>query len=321
MTPAESCDDGGRPDVSVVIPCLNEEDNVEPIAAAVAREFERQPFSYEILFIDNASTDGTVALIKAMAAGDPRIKLIANLRNFGQMRSPTYGIYNARGRAVIGMCADFQDPPALIGPLLDRWRSGAKIVLAVRESERGSPLKRLGRAVGYFYLRHFADYPVIPNATGFGLYDREVVDCLKRWNEPEPFFRGMLVESGFAIETISYPRANRMAGQSKNNLFRLLDFMLSAISSSSKKMLRAPFVMAAVSLLAACATLLLALVLALYGRPFVGAIWAFVIELQFVFLFGFLGLLGDQIRLISERTRNVPLVIEKERVNFDVPER
>jgi len=308
-----------HPDVSIVIPCLNEEENVEAIAAAVTEEMASQPFSYELLFIDNASTDRTVPLIKGMIARDGRIKLIVNARNFGQMRSPTHAIFSAHAtRAIISLCADFQDPPSLIGPLLDRWQKGAKIVLGVRESEPGDAIKRLARGVGYYVLSQFADYPVIPDATGFGLYDREVVDCLARWNEPEPFFRGMLVESGYRLETISFPRAERAAGQSKNGLFDLAGFMISALTGSSKKLLRLPFTLAALAFAVAFGTGIWALVCAIAGASALVPVCLTGLELQLGLLFGCLGLVGDQVRIISDRTRNTPLVVEKERVNFDV---
>jgi hypothetical protein len=196
------------PEVSVVIPCFNEEENVAAIAGAVAAELATLKADYEIIFIDTASTDDTVERVMALCAADTRIKLIANNRNYGQMRSPTHGIYQATGRSVIAMCADFQDPPALIGRFVTRWREGASIVLGVRASEKTSLGLGLARGLAYRFLGQFADYQVIPGATGFGIYDRRVVDTLAQWNEPEPFFRGMLVESGFPIEIIPYDSAS-----------------------------------------------------------------------------------------------------------------
>lgn len=303
-------------DVSVVLPCLNEEANVVGIAEAVAEALQRARASYEIIFIDNGSTDNTVPLIKSMCAGDSRIRLIVNNRNYGQMRSPTHGIYQASGKAIIGMCADFQDPPALLETFITRWRAGARIVLGVRKSEKSSLISRFFRTVGYGFLRRFADYPVIPGATGFGLYDREVVDCLARWREPEPFFRGMLVESGFNLEIIPYNRPQRAGGRSKNNIGSILSFGLSALASSSKELLRLPFYVAIAASILTAVTLLAATASALLGGAVGGFLLVALIEVNFILLFGFLGLIGEQIRLISERTRNTPLVIEKERVNF-----
>src|SRR5665213_1729805 len=155
-------------DISVLIPCLNEEENVLPIAAAIAAELEKVGVSYDIIFIDNGSDDGTIDLIKGLCARDERVRLIVNNKNFGQMRSPTYGIYQTTGKAVIGISADFQDPPSLIGELIARWRAGTRIVLGVRQSEKTSLVLRFIRAVGYGFFARFGDYRVIPGATGFG---------------------------------------------------------------------------------------------------------------------------------------------------------
>lgn len=304
------------PDLSVVIPCRNEEDNAEAIAAAVIAELEPLGVSFDIMFIDNESQDRTVEIIRGMCSRDARIKLIVNTRNFGQMRSPTHGIFAARGRAVVGMCADFQDPPTLLPRFVERWRAGTPIVLGVREAEESGFILSLTRRLSYLLAKSFGDYPIIPNATGFGLYDRKVVDAIKAMNEPEPFFRGMLVETGFLLETITYSRPQRARGKSNNNFFALLDFAVAGLTASSKRLLRVPLY---IGVLGAFVTLLMGIggVLAFFlDRPIAGWLIAMVIQAQFAMLFGFLGLMGDHIRLISDRTRKTPLVIERERVNF-----
>ena len=305
-----------KSDVSVIIPCLNEEENVVQIVAAVSKELAAAEVTYEIIIIDNASVDRTVALAKGLCEADSRVRLIVNNRNYGQMRSPAHAIYQSRGRAVIGIGADFQDPPELIGEFIARWRAGAPIVLAVRASEDSSMFLKGLRGLGYGFFSRFADYPVIPGATGFGLYSREVVDQLARWREPEPFFRGMLVESGYDIATIPYVRPPRAAGETKNNVWTLLSFALSGVAGSSKNLLRLPLYVAALTALAAAAALLAAPVAAVLGATPWPWIWLAIIELNFAMVFFFAGLIGEQVRVISERTRNVPLVIEKERVNF-----
>ncbi|WP_339914164.1 glycosyltransferase family 2 protein [uncultured Brevundimonas sp.] len=308
----------GAPDVSVVIPCYNEQENVEAIVAAVGDELQRTNVTYEIVLIDNASTDQTVNLALKLCAVDSRVKLIANNRNYGQLRSPTYGIFQATGRAVIAMCADFQDPPSLLGVFIEKWKAGAPIVLGIGsgEGQQTSALHGLIRNTAYGFLNRFADYQVIPGATGFGIYDRKVVDELARWNEPEPFFRGMLVESGYDITLVPYERPGRAAGKSKNNWGTLIKFGLSGLAASSKDLLRLPFYVAvAVGGLSAL-TVLGAIVALILGSG--TGLWmiALLVEVGFGLLFVFLGLLGEQVRLISERTRSTPLVIEKLRVNF-----
>jgi len=305
-----------EPEISVVVPCYNEQENAAAMAAAIIAQLEPITSSFDILFIDNASSDDTVAIIKGMCATDPRIRLIVNTRNFGQMRSPTHMVYTARGRAVIGICADFQDPPEMIPAFVERWRAGADIVLGVRKSEATTLVTGLFRRLSYWFACTFGDYPLIPNATGFGLYDQKVVRQISAMNEPEPFFRGMLVETGYRIETLTYERPLRARGLSSNTFFVLLDFALSSLSSFSKKIVRVPFFIGA----AMCGLAVIAVIAAIINLFLGGAVtfWliAAAIELQLGVLFVFLGILGDQVRLISERTRRTPLVFERERVNF-----
>ncbi|NCP14021.1 MAG: glycosyltransferase family 2 protein [Sphingomonadales bacterium] len=305
-----------RPEVSVVIPCRNEEANAALIAAAVIEQIEGMTSSLEIIFIDNASTDRTVDVIRGLCARDPRIRLIVNSRNFGQMRSPTHGIYAAHGKAVIGMCADFQDPPALLPEFIRRWRAGTPIVLGVRQSEKSGAVLNAVRELSYLLQKTFGDYQTIPNATGFGLYERKVVEAIKAMNEPEPFFRGLLVETGFDIETIAYARPPRGGGKSNNNFFTLLDFALNGLAGSSKKLLRAPLYVAFFMGLLTLFCLGGAVFAAIFGRSVQLWLFAAAIEAQFCMIFAFFGLIGVQIKLISERTRNQALVLERERVNF-----
>lgn len=304
------------PDVSIVIPTRNEEENALPIAEAVIRQMEATGLSFDVIFIDNASQDRTVELLRGLCARDPRVRLIVNTRDFGQMRSPTHAIFQATGRAVINMCADFQDPPELIGEFVRRWQAGADIVLGVRASEENSVGLSAARSSAYWFFEKFGDYPVIPNATGFGLYTRRVVRQIERLKEPEPFFRGMLVETGFHIDTISYPRPPRAGGQSNNNFFALLDFTLSGLAGSSKRLVRVPFYLGVLGAVMAVLMLLGGLAAFLLGKPIASWLIAAVVQGELALLFAFLGLVGDQVRLISERSRQTPLVIERERINF-----
>ncbi len=304
------------PEISVVLACRNEQDNAEAIAAAVIAVLEPVAESFELIFIDNESQDRTVEIIKRMCARDPRIRLIVNTRNFGQMRSPTHGIYQASGRAVISMCSDFQDSPDLLPEFIRRWRAGVAIVLGVRQSEKSGAILTFMRGMSYRLQKQFGDYPIIPNATGFGIYDRRVVDSIRALNEPEPFFRGLLVETGYALETIAFKRPPRAGGKSNNNFFTLLDFALNGLAGSSKNLLRAPLYVAFFIMLVTAVSLLGAGVALFTGHSWQLWLFATLLESQFGMLFLFLGLLGVQVALVSERTRNQPLVIERERVNF-----
>ncbi len=305
-----------QPEITVVLACRNEEDNAEAIAAAVIAELETVSENFDLIFIDNESQDRTVEIVRGICAREPRVKLIVNTRNYGQMRSPTHGIYEAGGRAIISMCSDFQDRPDLLPEFVRRWRAGTPIVLGVRESEKSGAALGFMRELSYKLQKSFGDYPIIPNATGFGIYDRRVVDAIRALNEPEPFFRGLLVETGFKIETIPFKRPERAGGKSNNNFFTLLDFALNGLAGSSKRLLRAPLYVAFAMGLLTATCLVGALIAGFTGRSVQLWLLAAMLEGQFCLLFMFLGLLGVQTALISERTRNQPLVLERERLNF-----
>ena len=305
-----------HPEISVVIPCLNEEENAEAIARAVILNLETVTDDFEIIFIDNGSTDRTAEIVRGLCRTDARVRLIVNTRNFGQYRSPAHALYQARGKGIIGIAADFQDPPELIPQLVTRWRDGADIVLGVSETKSGSQIYRAIRALSYDLQRKFGDYPVVPNATGFGIYDQKAIRAIADLNEPEPFVRGMLVETGYSIETVEFTRPARAAGTSKNGLFSLLDFALTGLAYSSKGLLRAPLYFSFIAMAAVVVTVLGAAWSIFFGANPRMWMFAALLELQFGLLFLFLGILGVQVRLISDRTRGTPLVIERERVNF-----
>lgn len=303
-------------ELSIVIPCYNEEANVVAMYEAVTAEAVRHVRHHEIVFIDNCSTDATRALLRDICARDPRVRAILNNRNYGQMRSPTYGIYQAEGAAVIAMCCDFQDPPELIGEFVRQWRAGAQIVMGQRRSEKVSPLLGVARRGGYAFLGRFADYPVIPGATGFGLYVREAVDMFASWNEPEPFVRGMAVESGYRIAVVPFDRPARAGGTSSNNFWTLLSFALSGLAGSAKSLLRLPLILAIyMSLFTVLLGIATVIRLVVVGYTPLMIVLTILIGLFSVLLL-FIGLIADQLRLLVERSRNVPLVIEEERLNF-----
>src|SRR4029078_3626252 len=303
-------------ELSFVIPCYNEEANVVAMYEAVTTEAEKHASSHEIIFIDNCSTDRTRELLRELCARDPRVRAIFNNRNYGQMRSPTYAIYQTEGAAVIAMCCDFQDPPALIPEMIAQWRAGAQIVLGKRRSEKAGIILGLARKTGYAFFNRFGDYPLIPGATGFGLFDRKVVDMLASWNEPEPFFRGMLIESGYRLAVIPYDRPVRAGGRSSNNYGALLNFALSGVGGSAKGLLPLQLIFAIYLCVFAFALGVLTLLRFLtHGYSPALLILTFVVGL-FAVLLLCLGLIGDQVRMLAERSRNVPLVIEDQRINF-----
>lgn len=307
--------------ISIVTPCFNEEENVDELYTRIRDQMATVPqYGYEHIFIDNASTDHTVARIKDIAAQDSRVKLIVNVRNFGHVRSPIHAILHARGDAIIGMASDLQDPPELIPQFLSRWAEGFKVVLGVKPSSRESFAMSLVRRLYYRTIGRISDVQLIPDFTGFGLYDREVINIIRDLEDPYPYFRGLISELGFEYATIPFEQPRRIRGITKNNFYTLYDLAMLGITSHSKVPLRiatmAGFALSGVSLLIALGYLIAKLLFwdsfALGSAPILIGIFFF----SSVQLF-FIGILGEYIGAIHTQVLKRPLVIEKERVNFD----
>jgi len=306
--------------ISIVTPCFNEEGNVEELHRRVAAQMAAFPlYDYEHIYVDNASTDGTVATIRQLAAADPRVKAIVNNRNFGIIRSSNHGLLQARGDAIINMASDLQEPPELIGEFIRKWEEGWKVVVGVKpESHETAPMFFL-RRLYYATIGRIADVKLIPHYTGFGLYDREVVESFRRINDPYPYFRGLIADMGYAHSEVPYTQPTRKRGITKNNFYSLYDMAMLGITSHSKVPLRlatmAGFALSAVSLLIAAGYLVLKL---LRWNEMSFGIAPILIGFFFfasVQLF-FIGLLGEYILQIHTQVQNRPLVIERERINF-----
>jgi glycosyltransferase involved in cell wall biosynthesis len=308
--------------ISVVTGCYNEQDNVGPLIERIRAQFAGLPqYSYEHILIDNASTDATVARIKAIAAQDRNVRLIVNARNFGHIRSPVHALLQARGDAVIAMAADLQDPPELIPKFLALWEQGHRVVVGVKPWSRESLVAKLGRRLYYATIGRISEIRLIRNFTGFGLYDRSVVEVVRRFDDPYPYFRGMIADIGFEPAEVAYEQAPRERGRSTNSFYTLYDLALLGITSHSKVPIRiatmAGFALSALSLAVALAYLVYKL---LYWYEFSVGLAPVVIGMFFfasVQLF-FIGVLGEYIGAIHTQVQHRPLVIEKERVNFDV---
>jgi glycosyltransferase involved in cell wall biosynthesis len=322
MPTADSSDPPVR--VTVVTPCFNESENVAPLFAAVDAVFAAEPgYTHTHLFIDNASTDGTDRALRAMAAADPRVRVILNARNFGHIRSPMHGILQADGTLVLSLAADFQDPPELIPQFLRQWEKGFKVVLGVKEQ---SDEPRLMYAVRSFYYRLVTRMSAVElprHVTGFGLYDRQVVEVIRQIGDPYPYFRGLIADIGFPAAKIPFRQPNRRFGITKNNFYTLYDLAMLGITNHSKVPLRlmtmGGFAMAAASLFLALAYLAAKIVYWDWlGTPGIAPIIISLFFLSSVQLF-FLGLLGEYIGAIHTQVQRRPLVIERERINFGPP--
>lgn len=306
--------------ISIVTPCYNEEDNINELCQRIAAVMATLPYDYEHILIDNASTDGTVSNIKNLAEKDRRIKLIVNARNFGHIKSPYYAILQSKGDACILIASDLQDPPEIISDFIKKWEEGFKTVLAVKpESDELSLMFYLRKAY-YRFISRISEVPLVKNATGAGLFDRVVVDIMRQIQDSYPYFRGLLCEIGFPIATVPFRQPRRLRGVTKNNFYTLYDIAMLGITNHSKLPLRimaiGGFLLSFFSLIVAMGfflaklffwdTFSLGMAPMLIGVFFFGAVQMF-----------FLGLLGEYIGSIHTQVRNMPLVIELERVNFE----
>lgn len=307
--------------VSIVTPCFNEESNVEELASRIRAAMESQgKYDYEHIFIDNSSDDSTVETIKRLISTDARIRLIVNSRNFGPIRSPAYALFQTNGDAIISLASDLQDPPELITEFIKRWEAGFKVVIGVKPKSKESAAMFALRRLYYVGLERISEAPLIQNYTGFGLYDREVINKFESLNDPYPYFRGLIAEFGYPRSEIAFEQPLRKRGVTKLRPYALYDVAMLGITSHSKLPLRlatmSGFALSFFSLLIAFGYGLAKL---LFWDSFSLGMAPLVVGL---FFFGsiqlfFIGLLGEYIGAIHTQVMKRPLVIEKERINFD----
>ena len=309
--------------VSIMVPCYNEEENVVPISEAIVAQMEALPrYDYEILFIDNCSTDNTRQLLRKICAGNRKIKAIFNVKNFGQFNSPYYGLCQTTGDCAISICADFQDPVELIPTFLKYWEEGYQIVHGVKTSSRESSFMYRLRTMYYKLIKRYSSVEQIEHFTGFGLYDRSFIDVLRNLKDPTPFIRGIVAELGGKRKEIPYEQPQRRAGKTHNNWYSLYDAAMLSFTSYTKIGLRmATFIgagVAVVSLLIAFVYLILKLC---NWNNFVAGTAPIVIGMFFLGAVQliFLGIIGEYILSMNQRIMNRPLVVEEERINFDDP--
>jgi glycosyltransferase involved in cell wall biosynthesis len=307
--------------ISVVTPCYNEEGNVlevyERVRALMARLGR---YRCEHIFIDNCSTDNTFAILRKIAAADTNVKLIRNTRNFGHLRSPFHAILQARGDAVVVLLSDLQDPPELIEQFIEEWERGVPVVMAIKHESRENPLMYWIRSQYYKLVRKMSSIETYEHFTGFGLYDRKVLEMIRQFTDPYPFFRGMIAEIGLPHAEVYYTQERRKQGKTKNNWFTLYDIGILGLTTLSKLPLRLAtftgFVGAAISFLAGLSYFFYKL---LFWQEFSVGIAPLVIG---VFFLGslqmlFLGIIGEYIGNIFTIAQNRPHVFEDERINFE----
>lgn len=308
------------PLLSIVTPCYNEEGNVDELYTRIkAAIVGLTKYDFELIFIDNDSKDETVAKLKQLAKRDPMVKIIVNTRNFGHIRSPYYGILQSTGVATIYLASDLQDPPELLPEFIRYWEEGYKLVMATKPVSKGTTWVHALRKAYYRFLDGISDISLVADSTGFGLYDRQVLDHVRKLDDPYPFLRGLICELGYEIKTIPFAQPRRIRGISKNNFYTLYDIAMLGIVSHSKVPIRiaafAGFALGGISVIVAIVYLILKI---LFWNSFPLGMAPVVIGL--FFLLGiqlmFIGILGEYIGSIHTYIQRRPVVVEKERINF-----
>lgn len=306
--------------ISIVTPTFNEEGNIERLCSEIKNVFKNLDYDYEHIVIDNNSTDSTIKKLKELSKNDKKLKIIINAKNYGHLKSPYYGILQSNGNACILMVSDFQEPIELIPQYIKKWEQGSKIVLCQKNNSEENKIIFSLRKLFYKFINKISDIKLNLNTSGTGLFDREAIERLRKINDPYPYLRGLISEIGFDIETIDFYQPLRKHGLTKNNLFTLYDLALLGIVKHSRTPLRfmtlLGFVSSLICLIVASIYFILKL---LFWESFVFGSAPIILGLfsissiQIILL----GLLGEYIGVILLHQRNMPLVIEKERINFD----
>ncbi len=306
--------------ISIVTPTFNEIDNIENLYLDIKETLKKLEYDYEHIIIDNNSTDGTIDKIKHLASKDNNLKIIINSKNYGHIRSPFYALMQTKSDATILMASDFQDPVELIPKYIEKWKNGKKIVLGEKISSEESKIKYSIRSLFYNFLNRISEFELPKNTTGSGIFDKSVVQKLKKINDPYPYFRGLITELGEDIDTIKFEQPERKSGKTKNNIFTLYDIGMLGLVKHSRKPLR---FMTLIGFFASMVSFVVGIIYLFYKllfwNSFTLGIAPIVIGIFIVssIQITLLGLVGEYIGIILLHQRNMPLVIEKERINFD----
>lgn len=312
--------------ISIVIPCYNEEENVNAMYQAIDGIFKSElpNYSYELIFIDNDSKDNTREIIRNLCVQDKKVKGIFNAKNFGQFNSPYYAMLQTTGDCTILMAADFQDPVEMIPKYVKEWENGYKIVIGIKKSSKESKFMYWMRSCYYKTIKKLSDVEQIEHFTGFGLYDERFIKVLRELDDPTPFLRGIVAELGFRRKEIPYEQPKRRAGKTSNNFYRLYDAAMLSITSYTKVGLRLATIFGSICSFASMMVALIYLIMKLmYWDRFPAGTAPLLIGMAFlgsVQLF-FIGLVGEYVLSINARIMKRPLVIEEERINFSEKEK
>ena len=306
--------------ISVCTPTYNEKENILKLYSEIKKIFVDNNLEYEHVVIDNNSDDGTIEILKDICKKDKNFKVIINQKNYGHIRSPFYGLLQTSGDATILMSSDFQDPVELIPKYIEKWKSGKKIVLGKKETSDETKIFFSLRNLYYKFLNLLSEDDLTLNTTGSGIFDKEVIEELKKIKDPYPYFRGLITELGYKISFINFNQPKRMAGQTKNNIFTLYDIAMLGLVKHSRKPLR---FMVLVGFLSSFICFLTGLIYLFYKiifwNSFSVGIAPIVIGLFLIasIQITLLGLVGEYIGVILLNQKKTPLVVEKERINFN----
>ena len=305
--------------ISIVTPTFNEDQNIQKLCSDIKKEMEKLSLDYEHIIIDNSSTDNTIKILKEICNEDKKVKVIINSKNYGHIKSPFYGILQTTGDACILMASDFQDPVELIPEYIEKWKKGSKIVLGEKIKSEESSTIFSARKLFYKFLNKISETKLSENTTGSGIFDKTVVEKLRKINDPYPYFRGLLNEIGETVETVKFNQPNRLLGKTKNNFFTLYDIGMLGIVKHSRMPLRFMILIGFLSSLISFGIAIFYLIYKiLFWNSFELGIAPLVIG---IFLFAsiqilLIGIIGEYIGIILLHQRNMPLVVEKERINF-----
>lgn len=307
--------------ISLFTPCYNEEGNVYELYKKVTEVMKQLPqYTYEYIFIDNHSTDKTREILRKIAAKDKRVKVIFNVSNFGPSRSGSYGFYQTSGDVSICLACDFQDPPEMIPEFIKKWEEGYKVVWGKKIGSEESKFMYAIRCLYYKIIKVFAESKQYENVTGFGLYDREVMDLFRKANDPEPILRNLVGEYGYEVGIVEYFQPTRKKGKSSYNFFRYYSQAMHSLITTSRVPLRiATFVGIAIGAVSGSIGIVYLVLKLLFWNSFDMGVAPLVCGVFFIgaVQLVFLGIIGEYIGEILARQMNRPLVIEEERLNFD----
>jgi glycosyltransferase involved in cell wall biosynthesis len=305
--------------ISIVTPTFNEEQNIHSLSKAISLQMNNSDFDYEHIIIDNASTDNTQEVIRKLCLENKKVKAIFNNRNFGHIRSPYYAILQTKGEAVILLAADGQDPPELIAKLVEKWNHGSDVVLLKRKSSKTNFFLESIKIFFYKIINLLSEIRLLEKTTGSGIFDKKIIEELRKIEEPYPYFRGLIMEIANKIDFVEFDQPNRKYGQSKNNFFTLFDIAMLGIIKHSKLPLRLMTITGFVFSVLACVTgIFFFIYKLLFWDSFQLGLAPIILGLFFGISFQILllGIIGEYVGFTLTQVRKFPLVIEKERINF-----